>query len=101
MESQINFTQIYDGLQEGDRLISLFHELIESEECQRLKYQCLVDPVTKIIQNKTALEKMCKRNTLDFDSVYKQHFIQKRNTFELVEDPYTSMCMEFVMRKWH
>ena len=127
MEAQIKLTKddelelaqkIYNGLQEdiqkyliedyikpqleeGDKWITQFNELIESEECRHLKYECLIDPVTKIIQNETALAKMCKLNTLGFAIIYEQHFIEKRNTFRLVDDPYTSMCMEFVMRKWH
>lgn len=88
-------------LAEGKRLISLFHELIDSEECRHLKYECLIDPVTKIIHNEYALAEMCKLNTIGFDIFYKQHFIEKKNTFTLVDDPYTSMCMEFVMRRWH
>ena len=88
-------------LEEGDKWISLFNELIESEECMHLKYICLLDPVTKIINNETALAKMRKINTVGFDIIYQQHFIEKRNTFSLVSDPYMSMCMEFVMRRWH
>ena len=88
-------------LEEGDKWISLFNELIESEECMHLKYICLLDPVTKIINNETALAKMRKINTVGFDIIYQQHFIEKRNTFTLVSDPYMSMCMEFVMRRWH
>ena len=88
-------------LEEGDKWISLFNELIESEECSHLEYMCLLDPVTKIINNETALAKMRKINTEGFDRIYQQHFIEKRNTFSLVSDPYMSMCMEFVMRRWH
>ena len=88
-------------LEEGDKWISLFNKLIESEECSRLKYICLLDPVTKIINNETALAKMRKIDTVGFDRIYQQHFIEKRNTFTLVSDPYMSMCMEFVMRRWH
>ena len=88
-------------LEEGDKWISLFNELIDSEECRSLKYECLLDPVTKIINNETALAKMRKINTVGFDSCYHQHFIEKKNTFRLVSDPYMSMCMEFVMRRWH
>jgi hypothetical protein len=88
-------------LEEGDKWISLFNQLIESEECSRLKYICLLDPVTKIINNETALAKMRKIDTVGFDRIYQQHFIEKRNTFTLVSDPYMSMCMEFVMRRWH
>ena len=88
-------------LEEGDKWIRQFHELIESDECSRLEYECLIDPVTKIIQNETALAKMRKLDTIGFNSCYRQHFIQKKNTFKLVDDPCTSMCMEFVMRRWH
>ena len=87
-------------LEEGDKLISLFNELIDSEDCRNLRYECLIEPVTKIIQNETALAKIRKLDSNGFDS-YIQHFIKKQNTFRLVDDPYTSMCMEFVMRKWH
>jgi hypothetical protein len=88
-------------LEEGDKWISLFNELIESEECMHLEYMCLLDPVTKIINNETALAKMRKIDTVGFNRIYEQHFIEKRNTFTLVSDPYMSMCMEFVMRRWH
>lgn len=88
-------------LEEGDKMIRQFHELIESEECQHLKYECLIETVTKIIQNESALAKMRKLDSNGFNSIYIQHFIKKQNTFTLVDDPYTSMCMEFVMRKWH
>ena len=88
-------------LEEGDKLISLFNELIDSEDCRNLRYECLIEPVTKIIQNETALAKMRKLDTIGFNSCYRQHFIEKRNTFRLVVDPCTSMCMEFVMRRWH
>jgi hypothetical protein len=88
------------GLEESNRLISLFNELIDSEECRSLQYQCLLDPVTKIIQNNIALDKMRNLDGL-FDYVYETHFIKKINTFTLVSDPYNSMCMELVMRKWH
>ena len=61
-------------LEESNRLISLFNELIDSEESRGLKYQCLLDPVTKIIQNNIALEKMRNLDGL-FDYVYDTHFI--------------------------
>ena len=109
--------KIYDGLQtdiqihfmkeyiepqlRGDELIRDFHKLLESEECQRLDYNGLIEPLRKIVAHPAALEKMCKLDTLGFRGVYNQHFIQGRNTFVRVSCPYTSMCMEFVMRKWH
>ena len=65
-------------LEEGDKWISLFNELIESEECMHLKYECLIEPVTKIIQNETALAKMRKLDTNGFNHCYIQHFIKKQ-----------------------
>jgi len=85
----------------NDELINSFHTIIESEKCQQLDYTELIDPVTKIIGNKSALAQMCEKNTLGFKDVYHQHFVIKKNTFVRVHCPYTSMCMEFVMRKWH
>jgi len=85
----------------GDDLIKEFDKLIESEACQRLEWQVLTDVVEKIIENKSALAQMCERNPLGFKNVYHQHFIQKKNTFVLFDCPVSSMCAEFVMRKWH
>ena len=85
----------------GDDLINEFDKLIESEACQHLEWQVLTDVVGKIIENKDALAKMCEINTLGFKSIYHQHFIQKKNTFVLFDCALSSMCAEFVMRKWH
>jgi hypothetical protein len=85
----------------GDDLIKEFDKLIESEACQRLEWQVLTDVVEKIIENKSALAQMCEKNPLGFKHVYHQHFIQKKNTFVLFDCPVSSMCAEFVMRKWH
>ena len=85
----------------GDDLIKEFDKLIESEACQRLEWQVLTDVVEKIIENKSALAQICERNPLGFKHVYHQHFIQKKNTFVLFDSPVSSMCAEFVMRKWH
>ncbi len=84
-----------------DDLIKQFDQLIESIQCQRLDWKVLTDVVSKIIENKSAFEKMCEINTLGFKESYHQHFIEKRNTFILFDCPLSSMCCEFVMRKWH
>jgi hypothetical protein len=84
-----------------DELINKFDELIESEECQRLNWRVLTDVVSKIIENESALTNMCKHN-VEFKDSYQQHFIRKVNTFKDPSwDPLSSMCAEFVMRKWH
>jgi hypothetical protein len=118
MSEELNQAKtIYDGLQSdiqiylmeeyiepqlrGDDLIKEFNILIESKECQSLDYSGLLDPVRKIIANPAALAQMCKLNPIRFKEVYEQHFIKKVNTFRRVSCPYTSMCMEFVMLKWH
>jgi hypothetical protein len=117
-ENKVNKAKsIYNGLQEdiqkhfieeyimpqlrGDDLIQEFDKLIESEDCQNLKWDVLTDVVEKIINHRSALTKMCELNTLGFKSVYEQHYIQKKNTFVLFDTPLSSMCAEFVMRKWH
>ena len=111
---------IYDGLQDdiqkhlveeyimpqlrGDDLIQEFDKLIESEDCQNLKWDVLTDVVEKIINHRSALTKMCELNTLGFKSVYEQHFIKGIMTFKHPDwhnKPLESMCAEFVMRKWH
>jgi hypothetical protein len=81
--------------------IKKFKLLIESEDCQSLKYQCLMEPLREIIGNKSILDQMCEENPQGFRYIYYEHFIEKKNTFRLVEDPITSMAMEFVMRRWH
>ena len=88
----------------GLGLIKEFDKIIESEECQRLEYQVLLDVVGKIINHSGALAQMCEIDTLGFKSVYHQHFIQGINTFKhpsFYGHPLDSMCLEFVMRKWH
>ena len=116
MEAKI----IYDNLQEDiqklimeeyikpqlicDDLIKEFDKLIESEECQQLKWQVLTDVVGKIIENKEALAQMCKKDTLGFNDSYELHFIKKKNTFKhpsFDDKPLASMCAELTMRKWH
>jgi hypothetical protein len=84
-----------------DELINKFDELIESEECQRLNWRVLTDVVSKIIENESALTNMCKQN-VEFKDSYQKHFIRKVNTFKDPSwTPLSSMCAEFVMRKWH
>ena len=82
-------------------LIAKFNELIESDECMHLKYECLIKPLTEIIANESVLKQMREANPLGFDDVYHTHFIEKKNTFRLVEEPIISMAMVFVMRRWH
>ena len=113
-----NAKVIYDNLQEDiqtkimeeyivpqlieDELIKKFEELLESEECQQLNWRVLTDVVSKIIENESALANMCKKDVLGFKDSYEQHFIRKINTFKNPSwDPLSSMCAEFVMRKWH
>lgn len=82
-------------------LIAKFNELIESDECSQLQYECLIEPLTEIIANESVLKQMREADTLGFDDVYHTHFIEKKNTFRLVQEPIISMAMVFVMRRWH
>jgi hypothetical protein len=81
--------------------IEKFKWLIESEECQKLQPQCLIEPLTEIIGNRAILAQMCEENPERFIDIFDKHFIEKHNTFTLINDPIKSMAMEFVMRKWH
>lgn len=80
--------------------IKKFKSLIESEDCQNLKYGCLIKPLTEIIGNRAILAQMCEENPEGFIYVFDRHFIEKHNTFTRVDDPIISMAMEFVMSKW-
>ena len=84
-----------------DEIINEFDRLIESEECQRLEWQVLMPVVNKIIQCKPAIKKMCELNPLGFKEVYEQHIVHKKKTFVKFDCEVSSMCAEFVMRKWH
>ena len=84
-----------------DEMINEFDRLIESEECQRLEWQVLMPVVNKIIQCKPAIKKMCELNPLGFKEVYEQHIVHKNKTFVRFDCEVSSMCAEFVMRKWH
>ena len=84
-----------------DEMINEFDRLIESEECQRLEWQVLMPVVNKIIQCKPAIKKMCELNPLGFKKVYEQHIVHKNKTFVRFDCEVSSMCAEFVMRKWH
>ena len=61
-----------------------FNELIESDECSQLHYECLIEPLTEIIANESVLKQMRETDPLGFDDVYHTHFIEKKNTFRLV-----------------
>jgi hypothetical protein len=84
-----------------DEMIDEFNRVIESEECQRLNWNVLIPVVNKIIHCKPAIVKMCELNTLGFKYVYEQHIIHKKKTFVRFDCEVSSMCAEFVMRKWH
>jgi len=110
---------IYNGLQEdiqkyliedyikpqlrGDDLIKEFEKQLMSEECSHLMWQVLTDVVSKIIENKTALNKMFEKYAdIEFKDSYKRHFEQNIMAFSHPSwTPLTSMCAELTMRKWH
>ena len=99
---QIHFVEEYVKPQlMYDEMINEFDRVIESEECQQLKWQVLMPVVTKIINNKHAVKKMCELNTLGFKDIYEQHIVHKKKTFVRFDCEVSSMCAEFVMRKWH
>ncbi len=110
---------IYNGLQEdiqkmlideyinpqlrGDDLVKEFEKQIMSEECQILQWQVLPDVVSKIIENKMALNQMFKKyKDIGFKDSYINHFEKNIMAFRHPSwTPLTSMCAELTMRKWH
>ena len=99
---QIHFVEEYVKPQLiYDEMINEFDRVIESEECQHMNCQVLMPVVTKIIHNKHAVKIMCELNPLGFKDVYEQHIIHKKKSFVLFDCEVSSMCAEFVMRKWH
>ena len=87
----------------GDDLVREFDKQLNSEECQGLKWQVLVDVVGKIIQNKEALAQMFEKySDIGFKTYYEQHFIQKVNRFTQPSwDALSSFCATLTMCKWH
>jgi hypothetical protein len=87
----------------GDDLVREFEKQLNTEECRRLDWTVLVDVVSKIIENKSALAQMYEKyNNIGFKSYYIQHFIQKRNTFTQPSwTPLASFCATLTMCTWH
>jgi len=87
----------------GDDLVKEFDYQLNSEECSSLKWQVLVDVVTKIIENKEALAQMFEKyDDIGFKEYYEQHFIQKRNQFTQPSwNALSSFCATLTMCKWH
>jgi hypothetical protein len=111
---------IYNGLQEdiqkmlieeyinpqlrGDDLVKEFDKQLMSEECSQLEWQVLTDVVSKIIENKLALEQMFEKyeDDVGFKTSYINHFEKNIMAFSHPSwTPLTSMCAELTMRKWH
>ena len=88
----------------GDDLVREFDKQLNSEECQSLEWKVLVDVVGKIIQNELALAQMFEKyeGDVSFKTYYKQHFIDKINTFKAPGwDALSSFCATVTMCKWH
>ena len=74
---------------------------LEYEAGLLAKFNELIEPLTEILGNASVLKQICDANPLGFSDVYHTHFIEKKNTFRLVQEPIISMAMVFVMRRWH
>lgn len=112
---------IYSGLQEdiqkhlieeyvnpqlrGDDLVKEFEKQLMSQECRSLKWSVLTDVVSKIIENKLALEQMfTKYDNLGFQWCYEQHFIKNIMTLHdpsWENKPLECMCAVLTLRMWH
>ena len=87
----------------GDDLVREFEKQLMSKECKSLDWTVLVDVVSKIIENKSALAQMYEKyDDIGFKGYYNQHFIQKQNTFTQPSwTPLSSFCATLTMCKWH
>lgn len=87
----------------GDDLVREFEKQLMSNECKSLDWTVLVDVVSKIIENKSALAQMYEKyDDIGFKGYYNQHFIQKQNTFTQPSwDALSSFCATLTMCKWH
>ena len=79
--------------------IKKFNELIEGEVCQEMEWNCLIDPLTKIINDNKLLER-AYIEIPHFKAIYIQYFVKKNNTFGLVDKPIPSMAVEFMIKSW-
>jgi hypothetical protein len=85
-------------------LVKEFDKQLMSQECSQLEWQVLRDVVSKIIENKLALEQMFEKYEYDigFKTSYINHFEKNIMAFSHPSwTPLTSMCAELTMRKWH
>lgn len=87
----------------GDDLVKEFEKQLMSKECKSLDWTVLVDVVSKIIENKSALAQMYEKyDDIGFKGYYNQHFIQKKNSFTQPSwTPLSSFCATLTMCKWH
>jgi hypothetical protein len=87
----------------GDDLVKEFEKQLMSKECKSLDWTVLVDVVSKIIENKSALAQMYEKyDDIGFKGYYNQHFIQKQNSFTQPSwTPLSSFCATLTMCKWH
>ena len=95
-----------DGLILISKLAAQGHEVLGVVRKQAdADFVKLYEPKVKVIcldlLDKDAVTKMCELNTLGFKDIYQQHIIYKMKTFARFECEVSSMCAEFVMRKWH
>jgi hypothetical protein len=83
-----------------NELITSLYKVLDSQECQRLQWEPLVDPVSKIIAIKDALSQLQKQNEL-FRYIYHKYIIKNSNSLEQFGPPINRLCVEWVMCKYH
>jgi hypothetical protein len=86
-------------LEEAHRLITLFNEILGTDEVKRRKWQILVEHLRNIIENPVALNIKCESDWYFKDS-YHRHFKLKENTFRKFDCPYDSMAADIVRQKY-
>lgn len=86
-------------LEEAHRLITLFNEILGTDEVKHRKWQILVEHLRNIIENPVALNIKCESDWY-FNDSYHRHFNLKENTFRKFDCPYDSMAADIVRQKY-
>ena len=92
--------KVYDEYFECKSECDEFLGLIESERCQRLKYQVLYEQSKKLLTQPCAVEYLRKKNAA-YNSSYEEHFINKRHMFQRIPDIIDSFNLAILMMLYH
>jgi hypothetical protein len=81
-------------------LITSLYTVLESPECQRLQWQLLVEPLSKVMTSKDALPQLLKQDSL-FKFIYEKYYHENSNNLAQFGSYINRLCVEWVMYKYH